>query len=174
MIGALVLAGAVLIARMPGSWHVPVRRGARGRPGSDLADLTRLLAIAAAAGLPLGAALEAAERELEGPLAGATGDVVRAARTRGLTAALLAAPALGPLGPALARAHAAGAPLAQTLEAHLAAHRTERTAVALERARTAPVRIMVPLALLLLPGFTALVVGPTLLDHLLDVTSFGR
>jgi hypothetical protein len=32
---------------------------------------------------------------------------------------------------------------------------------------------MVPLALLLLPGFTALVIGPTLLDHVFDMTRFG-
>ena len=138
-----------------------------------MGDLARLLAIAAAAGLPLGSALEAVAAELEGTVGDAVRNTVRASRTRGLGPALLEAPELGALGPALARAHAAGSPLGQTLEAHLAAHRAERVSRALETARTAPVRLMVPLALMLLPGFTALVVGPTLLDHLVDVTRFG-
>src|SRR5690606_16180536 len=99
--------------------------------------------------------------EVTGEVGAAVRRVVRSARTDGWGPALIAATELGSLAPALARAHTSGAPLAQTLEAHLTAHTAERVAAALERARTAPVRLMVPLALLLLPGFTALVVGPT-------------
>lgn len=167
MIVALLLSSAVLAFRVP--------RVARRtlEPASTVADLARLLSIAAAAGLPLGTAFETVSPELEGPLAAAVTDIVRNARSAGLTAALLATTALGPLGPALARAHSSGSPLGQTLDAHLRAHSAERVARALETARTAPVKVMVPLALLLLPGFTALVVGPTLLDHLVDVTRFG-
>lgn len=167
MIVSAVLALCIVTVRRP-TWHRPVAHA-----DSTLGDLARLLSIAAAAGLPLGSALEHVAGELSGPLAAEVDGVVRTARTSGLTTALLACSGLGALGPALARAHAAGSPLGQTLDAHLAAHRSERVARALERARTAPVRVMVPLALLLLPGFTALVVGPTLLDHLVDVTRFG-
>lgn len=168
MIVAVLVALGILTVRRP-----TLRR--RVAPAeSTVGDLARLLSIAAAAGLPLGSALEHVVSELSGPLADEVAGVVRSARTSGITTALLACDGLGSLGPALARAHAAGSPLAQTLDAHLAAHRSARVARALETARTAPVRVMVPLALLLLPGFTALVVGPTLLDHLIDVTRFGR
>lgn len=167
MILGLCAALAVLVARPVGlRWRMSTIE-------SSVGDLARLLAIAAAAGLPLSSALEAVSGELSGPVGDAVRGVVRSARTRGLGPALLEAPELGSLAPALARAHASGSPLGQTLDAHLAAHRAERVSRALETARTAPVRLMVPLALLLLPGFTALVVGPTLLDHLVDVTRFG-
>lgn len=168
MILALLVAGLVASAPLPRL----VRRDPSRSP-SSVADLARLLAIAAAAGLPLGTALDHVVGELHGPLRHEVEHVIRAARTTGLTAALLACPALESLGPALARAHGSGAPLVRTLQAHLAAHSSARVAEAMERARTAPVKVIVPLALLLLPGFTALVVGPTLLDHLVDVTGFG-
>jgi pilus assembly protein TadC len=168
VIVAALLACAVLFLQVP-----TVRRRI-SEVESTVADLARLLSIAAAAGLPLGTALETVAPDIRGPLGDEVRDVLRSARTSGLTAALLSSTALGPLAPALARAHASGSPLAQTLDAHLRAHSSERVARALEVARTAPVKVMVPLALLLLPGFTALVVGPTLLDHLMDVTRFGR
>lgn len=167
MIVAACLAAAILVIR-------PTRARRRASSTeSTIAELTRLLSIAAAAGLPLGSALETVVDELEGQMATTVRDLLRAARTNGLTAALLGAAALGTLAPALARAHSSGSPLGQTLDAHLQAHASERVARALETARTAPVRVMVPLALLLLPGFTALVVGPTLLDHVIDMTQFG-
>ena len=167
MILTICVAVGVLVAR---PFALPRRTPT---VASSVGDLARLLAIAAAAGLPLGSALEAVTDELAGEVGDAVRNVVRAARTRGLALALLEAPELGALGPALARAHTAGSPLGQTLDALLTAHSAERVSRALETARTAPVRLMVPLALMLLPGFTALVVGPTLLDHLVDVTRFG-
>ena len=164
---ALLVAAAILCVRRP---RLPRRVR---REWSSATDLARLLSIAAAAGLPLGTALAAVRVELRGPLSEEIERVLRSARASGLTAALLSTPGLGALGPALARAHSAGAPLRRTLEAHLAADTSARVAKAMERARTAPVRVMVPLALLLLPGFTALVVGPTLLDHVVRVAGFG-
>jgi pilus assembly protein TadC len=169
MMAELVLALAVLAVK-PATLRW---RRSSAVPESTVADLARLLAIAAAAGLPLGSALEVVSRDLAGPVGDAVRGVVRGSRTKGLAAALLAAPSLGSLAPSLARAHATGSPLAQTLDAYLASAAAERVARALEAARTAPVRVMVPLALLLLPGFTALVIGPTLLDHVFDMTRFG-
>ncbi|MEX2279484.1 MAG: type II secretion system F family protein [Acidimicrobiia bacterium] len=168
MIAAVILSATVAFAR-------PVRLRRRTTPvESSVADFARLLSIAAASGLPLGSALDAVIDELSGSVGESVRSVVRSARRTGLTAALLSAPELGSLAPALARAHSTGSPLGQTLDAYLTAHAADRVTRALEKARTAPVRVMVPLALLLLPGFTALVVGPTLLDHVFDMTRFGR
>lgn len=164
---AALLALTVLFVRVP-----KLVRGPKTVESSP-SDVARLLSIAAAAGLPLGTALETVSPDLTGAVGDAVVRVVRSSRTKGLAAALLAADELGPLAPALARAHASGSPLASTLDAYLAAEASRRVTSALETARTAPVKLMVPLALLLLPGFTALVVGPTLLNHVLEMTRFG-
>lgn len=168
MIVALVLALAALVVRAPS-----VRPRRRTPVESSPADVARLLSIAAAAGLPLGTALETVAPNVSGVVGVAVEQVVRSSRTKGLAAALLEADQLGPLAPTLARAHSAGSPLASTLDAYLVADASQRVTRALEAARTAPVKLMVPLALLLLPGFTALVVGPTLLDHVLEMTRLG-
>lgn len=168
MIVAGLLALAVLVLRVP-------RRINVSRPPSEssVADLARLLSIAAAAGLPLASALDAVCGELSGPVGEAARRTMRRARTEGLAAALLGADELGALAGVLARAHSSGSPLAATLDAYLTADASRRVTIALEAARTAPVKLMIPLALLLLPGFTALVVGPTLLDHVLEMTRLG-
>jgi hypothetical protein len=63
----------------------------------------------------------------------------------------------------LARAQRSGAPLADTIrsliEADIAAEKTARIA----RARTLPVRLMVPITLLLLPGLVLLFYAPSIL-----------
>lgn len=168
MIVAAFVAVGVLLVRAP---ERRLRRSSTA--ASSAADLARLLSIAAAAGLPLGTALEIVADDLTGPVGEAVVRVVRSSRTSGLAAALLGADELGSLAPALARAQASGSPLASTLDAYLAAEASRRVTSALETARTAPVKLMVPLALLLLPGFTALVVGPTLLTHVLEMTRLG-
>lgn len=168
MIVAALLAFGVLVVRTP--WR-GLRR--RSTAESSAADVARLLSIAAAAGLPLGTALETVAHDLTGRIGEAVVRVVRSSRASGLATALLGADELGSLAPALARAHASGSPLASTLDAYLAADASRRLTSALETARTAPVKLMVPLALLLLPGFTALVVGPTLLTHVLEMTRLG-
>lgn len=168
MIVAVLLSLSVLVFRVP---QLRLRR--RPRIESSPADVARLLSIATAAGLPLGTALETVAPNLSGCVGDAVVGVVRTATTRGLAAALLAADELGPLASTLARAHSSGSPLASTLDAYLAAEASRRVTSALEVARTAPVKLMVPLALLLLPGFTALVVGPTLLNHVLEMTRLG-
>ena len=162
---------AALLAAVVGLGRVP--RGTAEGPSceSTTVDLARLLAIAVSAGLPLGAAIERVAPMLSGELAVTMDDVVRRSRRDGITAALLESD-LGPLGPPLARAHSTGAPVGRTLEAFLSAANSRRVSEALERARTAPVKLMAPLVLFLLPGFTALVVGPGLADQFLDLTFF--
>jgi len=64
----------------------------------------------------------------------------------------------------LARAQRSGAPLAETvrgmIEAQVAADKASRLA----RARTLPVRLMIPITLLLLPGLVLLFYAPSLLS----------
>jgi hypothetical protein len=93
--------------------------------------------------------------------------VLRNAARRGLAAALSEAGGPGRrLFLILARAVATGAPLAQSVEGFVADQQAEAKAARLEEARRLPVRLMVPLALLVLPGFVLLTVGPTVLAAL--------
>lgn len=159
----LVLAAIVAFGRPPVVPRRPPQRGS----GSSEVDLTRMLLVATASGLPLGTALERVVPTLVGPLAADVSGVVRASRRVGIHGALLGG--LGALGPVLARAHASGAPIVPTLQSHLATLNAARVARSLERARTAPVKLMAPLVLLLLPGFVALVVGPGIVDQVVDL-----
>lgn len=162
MIPAIALALVVAIGRPP-----VVRARQRLRPSSE-ADLTRLLLVATSSGLPLGSALDRIGADLVGPIADAVLGVVRRSRQLGLHNALVGAE-IGGLAPVLARSHSSGSPIVPTLQAHLATLNARRVAVALERARTAPVKLMPPLVLLLLPGFVALVLGPGIVDQIADL-----
>lgn len=163
MIPAILLAAAIAFGRLP------LRPSIEREPDSTVADLARLLIVAVSGGMPLGSALERVAPMLSGPLGERVRDVLRRARRVGLTSALLAGD-LGPLGAALARANSTGASVIRTLHAHLAAADARRVTDALERARTAPVKLMAPLVCLLLPGFVLLVVGPGLADQFMDLT----
>ena len=72
----------------------------------------------------------------------------------------------GPLRAALsqlARAQRSGAPLAETVRAMIEADIAEDRAKRVARARTLPVRLMVPITLLLLPGLVLLFYAPSML-----------
>lgn len=162
MTTALVLAGLLLGAarRLPAP---PLR--APQRP-SDPLLLPRLLSVALSAGLPLGAALTEAARLVPDP-AGAEADrILRAARRSGLVAALIEhEDLLGGLPRHLARAHLTGTTMRDAVRTHVREESDRIRAASLTRARTLPTKLLVPLALLLLPGFVAIVVVPPLLEE---------
>ena len=97
---------------------------------------------------------------------------VRLASVTGLTA--VAESLDGPLQRVLAqlaRCQRSGAPAGDVvrsmLEAEIAADRNRR----IKRARTLPVRLMIPVALLVLPGLILLLYAPSLMDTWEDLTS---
>lgn len=97
--------------------------------------------------------------------------VSRVARVFGLLAALpYADERLRPVIAQLARAQRSGASLSgamrRMLDAELAADRTRRIA----RARTLPVRLMIPVTLLMLPGLVLFLYAPALLGMFEDLT----
>lgn len=142
----------------------PDRRGIG--PGFDR-RVAGLLRIGLSGGLPPVSALEAAAAELLGDERAELERIVRTVRIDGATAGLLSAG--GPLAGMLRRlaaAHAAGAPMAETLAVHAAEARVRERARLLQRSRTLPVRLVVPLTLLLLPGFVALVPGPSVVEQI--------
>ncbi len=95
----------------------------------------------------------------------------RVASVSGLTAALdgCGGPIRGVLAQ-LARAQRSGSPVAETvrslLDADIAAERARR----IEKARTLPIRLMVPITLLVMPGLVLLLYAPSLLRTFADLS----
>jgi hypothetical protein len=97
--------------------------------------------------------------------------VVRVATVSGLTRSIeLANPALRPVIAQLARAQRSGSSLSTTvrlmLDQDIASDRARR----LSRARALPVRLMIPMTLLVLPGLVLMLYAPSLLGLLDDLT----
>ena len=148
--------------------HRPRVRAARARR-AELPVLVDLAAVAVSAGATPRVALEVAA-DAAGPCRAALGGVAAAAATLGLGPALEAGasahPDLARFLRALAVADASGAPLADALGR---LGRSTRLAVRREaerRARTVPVRLLIPLVVLVLPAFALLTVVPAVLAGL--------
>lgn len=157
----LIVAGLLI------RWPLRLPRRLRSAP-VDLGAMARLLLIALTSGMPLAGALELAGSHAQ--VSSVVGVVLRRARMVGLAAALAEAPApLRPLTIRLARAHTTGAPVADTVAAFIEEERTERRAAMLSRINRLPVTLVVPLALLILPGFVLLTLGPTVAGVITDL-----
>lgn len=164
----LVLAGplgAVLGGAAP--WAVTWLRQRRVRDAD-----TRLVLLLLLVEIRSGASVLAALQRVSAALPG-HGDLRRVSRMAtifGLTAALDSAGALRGLVAQLARAQRSGAPLADTLRRLLEQDLAEDRSRRLAKARSLPVRLMVPVALLMLPGLVLLLYAPSLLSVLDDLT----
>lgn len=91
--------------------------------------------------------------------------VARLASVAGLTSALPHTPdQLRPLVSQLARAQASGASLVGTVRRLLEDDLREERAARLARVRGLPTRLMLPVALLMMPGVVLLLYGPTVVD----------
>jgi hypothetical protein len=94
----------------------------------------------------------------------------RVATTSGFTvAAQESTPALRPTLVHLARAQKTGASMASTIRGLIEADIAEGRARRLARARALPVRMMIPITLLLLPGLMLIFYAPGLIGTLSDI-----
>lgn len=174
LLGWLAVA-LVLVPRIPrpgtlGSgipWSARREAPVRAR---EVVDIARLVSIGLSAGLPLHASLSHAAEETTGRAAAELDDLLRRARSRGLALALVeTAGPLAELCTRLARSQITGAPMGEAVAAFVRSRGAELRAAQLERSRTLPVKLIVPIALLLLPGFLALVVGPAVVGQVQDL-----
>lgn len=156
-----VVGGAVpwLVSRVP--------RRAAPPPGTRLVLMVLLVEVRS--GLSVLAALQSAASLLAGHPA--LRRAARVATVSGLTSAIsVAGPELRPVLAQLARAQVSGASIAGALRAmlerDLAAERARRIAVA----RSLPVRLMIPVTMLMLPGLVLLLYGPSLLRLFEELT----
>jgi type II secretory pathway component PulF len=164
MVGAL----GTIVAGFPGAVTALAvlelaRRRPRPRPQPDAVVVAARLLVLVGAGLPLVAALEAAAGS-EPEVA----ELVRRSRRLGTVGALTGAG--GPLAPLLRRladAASSGSPLEPTIRAFIEGERRRRHTRAVERARRLPVQLMIPMTLLVLPGFVVMVYGPAMIDMVL-------
>lgn len=158
--------GATVGVLIPLIWR---RWSTRPAPPPPLTLVIMLVLIELRSGLSVLAALEGASRALPDDVVLRT--VTRVARVSGLVPALSHADArLRPMLAQLARAQKSGASLTDSmrrlLETEMAAEKSRRVA----RARTLPVRLMIPVTLLMLPGLVLFLYAPSLLAMFDDLT----
>lgn len=137
------------------------RRVAAAGAERDVAVLGELTALGLSAGLTFPAALERAASEVADELRTEVYDVLRRSRREGSAGVMATAAGRAQRLYVLAgRASLTGAPVSGAVQAFVDERRNEERLNVLESARKLPVRLMFPLALLILPGFMVLIVGP--------------
>jgi Flp pilus assembly protein TadB len=163
---ALGWRGAVVSLALLSVGRFRVRRRPEVITDEAVDQLSALLVIGLSASMTLNNALEVAASEVGGAVEFEVGDLLRRARLGGTARALAETEGpLADLATQLAQAQVSGAPMVAAVSAFLSTRRSAARARLLERARTLPVRLIVPVALLLLPGFVVLVIGPYIIDQ---------
>lgn len=133
----------------------------------DVVLLADLMVLGVTAGLTLRGAIETARPHLAQSLRGEVDRLLERMDRAGTAAALAGWKGrLEDLGRVAAGAAVSGAPIAAAVTAYSRTRRHADHAKAMERARRLPVRLLLPLALLILPGFVLLAVGPAVLEGL--------
>ena len=156
---APIIAVSVLLAAAV--WAVARRVLSPRVEGDDEALLAELTGLGLAAGLTFPGAIEAAATAVPGD------ESVRLRRAVRFHTEPGSVPLEDPgLFLVARRALATGAPLAPAVSGYAAALRNEERSRQLTSARRLPVKLLFPLALLILPGFLILTVGPALLGSL--------
>ena len=171
---ALGLSNPVAGAGLALAWYSLHRRRAirserlaREAAERELELLTHSMLIGLSGGLSPAAALALARTSLRSPLGKEVDAVLRRSVQDGLTVSLLDAVGVGGrLFRQVGAAHLSGAPLGLALSALATEYRDAARALAVERARRLPVKMVIPLALLMLPGLLILMVGPLVLPSI--------
>ncbi|MCB2223364.1 MAG: type II secretion system F family protein [Actinobacteria bacterium] len=139
----------------------------RARPAGGALLLADQTALGLRAGLTLEDSLREAAADLPPATAAEVLGVLRAARRHGLGEALRDAGGEAERVYRITeRAVRTGAPLGEAVEALAAELRHEEHARQMAAARRLPVRMLLPLALLILPGFVLALVGPAVVSSL--------
>lgn len=169
--GGLVVIPVPTVAMLAGlglwrGWRGLARR--RSRPGTardDLPLLVDLTGLGLTAGMTFPAAVGAASEYVDGSLASEVQRVLRD-RTIGRESAGAADGVSAGLFAVVDRAMVTGASMLPAVSGYAAGLRSEERHRRLAAVRRLPVKLLFPLALLILPGFLLLTVGPALLGGL--------
>ena len=140
------------------------RRLARERAEGEIELLTHSMLVGLSGGLSPAASLALSRETLRSGLGEEVDMILRRSVQEGLAASLLNATGIGGrLFRQVGAAHLSGAPLGLALTALAAEHRAATRTRAVETARRLPVKMVVPITLLMLPGLLILMVGPLVL-----------
>jgi tight adherence protein C len=141
------------------------RRDEEAAAVADVTVLVELTLLGLNAGLTFSKALALGSAHVAGPLQREVQGVLRRSYRSGPAVALgtTRGRAAG-LYLLAAQAAVTGAPIATAVQSFVEDRRADERAVALAAARRLPVRLLFPLALLILPGFMVLTVGPAVLS----------
>lgn len=155
------------VRRADGSAGVRGGRRLRARRRPDPmtpVNVAHLTAVGLAAGLTVERALEFCASRGPGPARAELVSILRRASQLGLAAVVLDhRGSLRPFLTVLAGAIRAGAPQEPLIRAYAREARAAIVTDRITRARKLPAQLAIPLALLLLPGFVLMVMGPTVL-----------
>lgn len=144
-----------------------VRTRERDAADADVVVLYDLVALGVASGKTLRGATEAARSHLHPRLAAEVDLLLEDMDDRGSAPALVGAHGrLAEFGRVVGAAMVSGAPVQAAVTAAADRERHARHAARVAAARRLPVRLLLPLALLILPGFVVLAVGPAVLQAL--------
>ncbi len=162
MTAALGIAVLIVLQRPR---RLRLRRWRPRASSGDLMALATLVALGLDAGMTPAAAISWARPYAHPALAAAVTTLTRRAQLDGLAGGLRSVTGLGAdLFAALARAVETGAALGPVLGAFQEQVQAEARAAAEARLRRLPVKLVFPLALLMLPGLVLIVSGPALID----------
>lgn len=162
-----LLLAALAVVALPGSHRFgpPRRRVRQGWDSQELAEVCDLTAIGLTGGLNIATALAIAADAGEGAVAAELEGILARARIDGLGAVLATAGGAGSrLYQSVSRADATGGPMLQSVAALADELWSEQATARLEKARRLPVAMLLPLTLLVLPGFLLLTIAPAVLD----------
>ena len=158
---------AVGVVALPGGrrFGLARRKAQQGGTPQDLAEICDLTAICLTGGLNIATALRIAADAGEGAVAAELEGILARARIDGLSAVLATADGAGSrLYQSLSRADATGGPMLQSVATLADELWSDQATAALETARRLPVAMLLPLTLLILPGFLLLTIAPAVLD----------
>jgi tight adherence protein C len=162
---ALIGGTLLLSVRRVRSARASRRRSAEA--DADVVVLAELTALGLAGGLDPATALRGAAERVAPELRREVLKVLRRARTLGLADALASASGRAErFYRLIARAVDTGAPVRAAVESFVDEAADEDRARNLTEARRLPVKLLFPLALLILPGFMVLTIGPAVLSSL--------
>ena len=131
----------------------------------ELAEVCDLTAICLTGGLNIATSLHIAAATSGGVIAGELEHILAVARIDGIGQAMAVARGEGDrLYQAVSRAGASGGPMLLAVRTLTDELWNEHAAAAVERARRLPVAMLLPLTLLILPGFLLLAIAPAVMD----------
>ena len=167
---ALLISGGVgaFLARD----RLRARRRARQAADADVTQLAELTLLGISGGLTFVGSLDMASGHVAPQLRAEVRRTLRRSRHQGTAMAFVRDQGRArDLYRIAARTSITGAPVMPALESFVDERRADQRAAAVATARRLPVRLLFPLALLILPGFMVLTIGPAILEALQRLSS---